>query len=123
VTAARLGEHHLLGHPIVVRIQAQRRFQLGELVVDPLLVTEQLGQQRVRLDAPGVERQRAAQVGLGSGAILPVNLGQRQAHLHVVAVAARHSQQPLEGGHGGVGVTTGQGDLAGQEQRGGLVVR
>jgi hypothetical protein len=51
--SSRLGlaEHRLFGDAVGLRIQAQRRLELGQPVGGPLLVLVELREQRVRLDA------------------------------------------------------------------------
>ena len=98
--------------------------ELDEPLGGSLLALVQLGEQRVRLDARGIELDRATQVRLGGGGALAMDLRQPEAHAHVVAVAGRRSdvEQALERRHRGVGVAAGERDLAGQEQRVRLVV-
>ena len=96
----------------------------AEPVGDPLLLLVQLGEQGERFDAHRIELDRATEMGLRLGGALAMDLRQPEAHAHVVAVAHRRPEveEALERRYRRVGVATGEGDLAGQEQRVRLIV-
>ena len=119
----RFAEHRLLGDPIRLGIQAQRRGELDEAVGGPVLVLVKLGEKRVRLDDGGVELDGVPQVRLGGGGALAMNLGQREAYAQFVSVMHRGpDEQTLERCDGGVRVAAGERDLPGQKQRVGQIV-
>src|SRR5581483_4297266 len=111
-------EHQLLGQLRALRLQRQRGVHLGELVGLAVLVGVKLDEQRVRLDARRIERDRPPQVLLGGGRILAVDLRQRQPHAYVVAVVllVGQRQQLLERGQRRFGLAAGQRQLAGEKQ-------
>jgi len=119
----RFAQDRLLGDLIGLRIEPERRRELDETIGGPVLVLVELGEQRVRFDARGVELDGAPQVRLGGGGVLAMDLGEPEAHAQVVSVARRRPhEQAFERRDGGVGVAAGEGDLAGQEQGVGLIV-
>ncbi len=64
MSGARLGDHHLLGDGVVHRIEPQGTLERGQALGLALLVAIELGQQRARLDARGIEVDRTREVRL-----------------------------------------------------------
>ena len=86
---ARAREHELLGARRVLRLERERGLELGGAVGLAAVLREELGEQRVRLDARVVEGDGAPQVRLRRRELAAVELGEREAHAHVVAVEGR----------------------------------
>jgi hypothetical protein len=107
-----------------LRVEAQRRLELGRAVGLAPVLGEELGEERVRLDAGVVEGDGAAQVRFGRGDVAAVERGEREANANVVAVeGGAERQDPLEGRGCAAGVLRSERELTREEEHRSLIGR